>query len=100
MLEPVDWRLVEAVHSVRRIFKSLEKTVYAGKFESGGNFSGNGRQFDVAIPLHSLLEATQQHVDTRAIELPQFGTVEHDTRPIAIQGRLNVTEKKSALLHT
>jgi hypothetical protein len=39
-------------------------------------------------------------MDARAVELAQLGTVEHYTRPLAIQARLKITKKKMALLNT
>ena len=86
MLEPVDRGLVGS-HSrhLPCFHKSREETVYTAEFQRGRGCRGNGRQFDVAIPLHGLLQAPQQHMDARAIKLLQFGTIEHYARPVALK---------------
>jgi hypothetical protein len=97
-----DWhdrKLVETVHRVRGVVKSFEKAPYPGEFQNRRCRRRDGRKLDVAIPLHGLFEDTQQDVDSRAIELPQFGTVEHNSRAIGLQVRLDFAKKTPALLN-
>jgi hypothetical protein len=97
-----DWhdrKLVEAVYRVRGVVESFEKAPHLGKFQNRRSPWRDGRELDVAIPLHGLFQDTQQHVDSGAIELPYFGTVEHDSRAVGLQVRLDFAKKTPALLN-
>jgi hypothetical protein len=68
-----DWqyrKLVEAVHRVRGVVKSFEKTPHPGKFQNRRSAWRDRRKLDVAIALHGLFQDTQQDMDSGAIELP------------------------------
>jgi hypothetical protein len=60
---------LEAAHRIRGVVESLKQPVNACEFQSGRRHRRKGREFDVAIPLHGLFQATQQDMDASAIEL-------------------------------
>ena len=56
-MERINRELIEAVHCVRGVVKGFEEAVYFGQFKNSRSRPGDGRQFDVAIPLHGFLKA-------------------------------------------
>jgi hypothetical protein len=92
-------KLTEAVHRISGVVKGLKEAVHPRELQNRRRARRDGRKFDVAIPLHGLLQATEQHLDSSAVELPYFRTVEHHSRPVCLQTRLYFANKQAALFH-
>jgi hypothetical protein len=90
----------EAVYRVGGAVKSLEEMFYPCEFQSRRCVRWDCRKFDIAVPLHSLFQASQQHLDSGSVELLQFRTIEHHARPICVQARLHFAKESTAMFNT
>ena len=100
MLEAVEGELVEAGDGFGNAVKSLEETVNAGEFQSGGGTGGKSGEFDVAIALHSLFQAAQQDMDAGAVQMLELRAIKHQARPVGVQTSLQLAKKCPALRST
>lgn len=79
---------IEAFHGIRWFDKDLEKAIHLCQFENDGHPGRNCCQFDVAISFHRFSEATQKHIDARAIQMARVGKIKHQIGPLTAQKSL------------
>jgi hypothetical protein len=84
---------VKAVYRFSGAVESLEETIHQRELQNRRRCGRDGCKFYVAISLHGLFQAAQQHMDSSTVEVPYLGTVEHHPRPICVQNRLDLTKK-------
>ena len=82
--------LMEALNRIRSVFIDFEKTIHSGQFQNHRRRRGDRSKLDVAIPFHDLFQATQQHLDACAVQLPHPGEIEYQAWPVSPKQRLQL----------
>src|ERR1700676_5607752 len=92
-------KLVETVYRISGTIKSLEEAVHLCQLKNLRRRSRHGGEFDVAIPLHRLFQAMEEHLNSGAVQLAHLGTIKHKTRPVRLQRGFHLKQKRTTLFH-
>lgn len=84
---------IETVHRLGNRLKNLKQAIDPGQLQNDRGGGRNGREFEVAIPLHGLLHAMKQHVHARTIHLTDLGEIKDQTGTVSGETGGHVTEK-------
>jgi len=89
VLDRIRQEAAVATHRVGGILVDLEEALGTRHFEDNCGLGRKGCELDVAIPLHRLVEAVEQHVDAGCVHLLDLRKVEHQLGPIGAKKRAN-----------
>ena len=97
VLNGVGQETIETAHRIARSFENLEQPIGPRKLKDDRRLRRNSCQLELAVALHDLGHAVQQHVHAGGIHLSDQRTIKHKLGPIGVEEWLYVAKEHARL---